>query len=95
MQRGFKAEAERLANLVRDEMGIGRYKPLDIDALVRHVGAQRRTADELTTLTKLHERALSPRAHLTSDPGKSSSSARSPPMSGNAVTPAMRPPTSC
>jgi Zn-dependent peptidase ImmA (M78 family) len=55
MQRGFKAEAERLANLVRDEMGIGRYKPLDIDALVRHVGAQRRTADELTTLTKLHE----------------------------------------
>lgn len=63
MRRGFKAEAERLANQVRDEMSLGQYKPLDIDSLVHHVGAQLRSADELTSLTKLHElEALQPGA---------------------------------
>jgi Zn-dependent peptidase ImmA (M78 family) len=55
MRRGFKAEAERLATQVRTEMDLGPYKPLDIKALVRYVGAQLRTADELTSLTKLEE----------------------------------------
>lgn len=55
MRRGFKAEAERLATQVRDEIGLGPYKPLNIDALVQHVGAQLRTADELTSLAKLQE----------------------------------------
>src|SRR6266567_5944406 len=55
MRRGFKAEAERLATQVRAEVGLGQYKPLDIDALVHHVGAQLRTADELTSLNKLQE----------------------------------------
>jgi Zn-dependent peptidase ImmA (M78 family) len=63
MRRGFKAEAERLAAQVRNEMGLGPYKTLDIDALVRHVGAQLRAADELTSLTKLKElEALQPGA---------------------------------
>jgi IrrE N-terminal-like domain len=63
MRRGFKAEAERLATQVRDEIGLGRYKPLDIDPLVHYVGAQLRSADELTSLTKLHElEALQPGA---------------------------------
>ena len=63
MRRGFKSEAERLATQVRDEMGLGRYKPLNIDALVQHVGAQLRAADELTSLTKLNElEALQPGA---------------------------------
>jgi len=55
MRRGFKAEAERLATQVRDAMGQARHDPLDIDVLVHHVGAQLRAAEELTTLTKLHE----------------------------------------
>jgi Zn-dependent peptidase ImmA (M78 family) len=63
MRRGFKAEAERLAAQVRNELGLGPYKPLDIKALVRHVGAQLRAADELTSLTKLKElEALQPGA---------------------------------
>lgn len=63
MRRGFKAEAERLAVQVRTDMGLGPYKPMNIKALVRHVGAQLRTADELTNLTKLEElEALQPGA---------------------------------
>ena len=63
MRRGFKAEAERLAAQVRTEMGLGPYKPMDIKALACHVGAQLRTADELTSLTKLEElEALQPGA---------------------------------
>ncbi len=63
MRRGFKAEAERLATQVRTEMGLGPYKPMDIEALARHVGAQLRAADELTSLAKLEElEALQPGA---------------------------------
>ncbi len=63
MRRGFKAEAERLAAQVRTEMGLGPYKSMDTTALARQVGAQLRTADELTSLTKLEElEALQPGA---------------------------------
>jgi Zn-dependent peptidase ImmA (M78 family) len=63
MRRGFKTEAERLATQVRTEMGLGAYKPMDVKALAHHVGAQLRTADELTSLTKLEElEALQPGA---------------------------------
>src|SRR5487761_1348426 len=55
MRRGFKAEAERLATQVRDDMGVGPYEPLDIHKLVHHVGAHLRMADELTSRTKLQE----------------------------------------
>lgn len=63
MRRGFKTEAERLAAQVRREMGLGPYKSMDIRALVRHVGAQLRTADELTSRSKLEKlEALQPGA---------------------------------
>jgi Zn-dependent peptidase ImmA (M78 family) len=63
MRRGFKAEAERLATQVRTEMQLGAYKPMDIKALARHVGAELRTAEELTSLSKLEElEALQPGA---------------------------------
>jgi Zn-dependent peptidase ImmA (M78 family) len=63
MRRGFKAEAERLAAQVRTELGLGLYKPIDVRALARHVGAQLRAADELTSLAKLEElEALQPGA---------------------------------
>lgn len=53
MRRGFKAEAERLAAKVRNEMGKSPSEPLDAVDLVRHVGAEVRCADELTSLAKL------------------------------------------
>jgi len=63
MRRGFKAEAERLAAQVRTELGLGLYRPMDIKALARHVGAQLRAADELASLAKLEElEALQPGA---------------------------------
>lgn len=63
MRRGFKAEAERLATQVRHKTDLGSYEPLDIGALVQYVGAQLRSADELTSLTKLQElEALQPGA---------------------------------
>jgi Zn-dependent peptidase ImmA (M78 family) len=55
MRRGFKTEAERLATQVRGELGIGQYKPLDIQTLISHVGAQLRQADELASVAKLEE----------------------------------------
>jgi Zn-dependent peptidase ImmA (M78 family) len=53
VRRGFKAEAERLATRVRNEMGLAETDPLDAEALAKHVGASVRSADELTTLDKL------------------------------------------
>lgn len=63
MRRGFKAEAERLAAQVRTELRLGPYRPMDIKALARHVGAHLRAADELTSLARLEElEALQPGA---------------------------------
>lgn len=53
MRRGFKAEAERLAEKVRADMGKRPIDPLDALELARHVGADVRRADELTSLEKL------------------------------------------
>jgi hypothetical protein len=53
MRRGFKAEAERLAGKLRGEMEMGPSDPLDVMRLARHVGADVRSADELTSLAKL------------------------------------------
>jgi Zn-dependent peptidase ImmA (M78 family) len=55
MRRGFKAEAERIALEVRGQMGHKSTDPLDARALARHLGAQIKSADELTSLTKLQE----------------------------------------
>lgn len=53
MRRGFKAEAERRAEEIREEMGKGHSEPLDAVELARHAGAQVRCADELTSRGKL------------------------------------------
>ncbi len=53
MQRGFKAQAERLAERLREEVGIGPYGSLDPVRLARHVGADVRSAAELTNVNKL------------------------------------------
>lgn len=55
MRRGFKAEAERKADRLRSELGLGATDRLDSDELARHVGAEVRCADELTERTKLEE----------------------------------------
>src|SRR5438093_1618957 len=53
MRRGFKAEAERLAEKIRNDMQLRPSDPLDALHLARHVGADVRCADELTSLEKL------------------------------------------
>src|ERR1700704_4190259 len=53
MRRGFKSEAERIADQVRKDMGLGRTEPLDAVRLARPVGPDVRCADELTSLAKL------------------------------------------
>jgi len=53
VRRGFKAEAERLAATVRQEMGVGPADPLHAADLARHVDAEVRSAEELTSRAKL------------------------------------------
>jgi Zn-dependent peptidase ImmA (M78 family) len=53
MRRGFKAEAERFAEKIRNEMGKRPSDPLDALELARHIGAEVRRADELTSPEKL------------------------------------------
>jgi Zn-dependent peptidase ImmA (M78 family) len=53
VRRGFKAEAERVAEKVRTEMGKRPSDPVDALDLATHVGATVRRADELTSLEKL------------------------------------------
>jgi Zn-dependent peptidase ImmA (M78 family) len=53
MRRGFKAEAERTAEQIRAAMGKRAADALDAVELAKHVGAEVRRADELTSLAKL------------------------------------------
>jgi Zn-dependent peptidase ImmA (M78 family) len=53
MRRGFKAEAERLSEQVRTELGRRPSDPVDALDLAAHVGATVRRADELTSTEKL------------------------------------------
>lgn len=53
MRRGFKAEAERMAQEIRMKMGKRPADPLDAIELAKHIGADVRPADELTELAKL------------------------------------------
>lgn len=55
MRRGFKAEAERLAENIRRDIGKRPSDSLDAVELARHVGAEVRCADELTSLKKLQK----------------------------------------
>jgi len=63
MRRGFKTEAERTALDIRAAMGKRPTDPLDALELARHLGADVRPADELTTRAKLEAlEALQPGA---------------------------------
>lgn len=53
MRRGFKTEAERTALEIRTKMRKGASDPVDAISLAKQVGAQVRSADELTALAKL------------------------------------------
>jgi Zn-dependent peptidase ImmA (M78 family) len=53
VRRGFKAEAERTAEAIRVKMDKRASDPLDAVELARHIGAEVRRADELTSLKKL------------------------------------------
>jgi Zn-dependent peptidase ImmA (M78 family) len=53
VRRGFKAEAERVAEQVRTEMGRRPSDQVDAVDLAEHVGASVRCADELTSREKL------------------------------------------
>src|SRR6266540_3945259 len=53
MRRGFKAEAERQAEAVRQQMGLRPGERVDAIRLAEHLGAEVRRADELTSLAKL------------------------------------------
>lgn len=55
MRRGFRADAERLAQKVRAEMGKRSSDPLDAMELAQHMGADVRRADHLTSLAKLEK----------------------------------------
>jgi Zn-dependent peptidase ImmA (M78 family) len=55
MRRGFKAHAERLATKVRSEMDKRPSDPLDAIELARHVGAEVRSAEDLTSRLNLEE----------------------------------------
>lgn len=53
MRRGFKAEAERVAERLRRDLSLGPSERLDPVDLATGVGAEVRCADELTDRTKL------------------------------------------
>ena len=53
MRRGFKAQAERVAQEIRLEMGTNASSGLDATSLATHAGADVRRADELTSTSKL------------------------------------------
>lgn len=53
MRRGFKADAERIAERIRTEMGKRPGDPVGASDLARHLGAELRQASDLTTMAKL------------------------------------------
>jgi len=46
LQRGFKAEAERLSERYRTELGVSKFSPLDAFKLANHLGIDVYTVDE-------------------------------------------------
>ena len=55
MRRGFKTEAEHLAEATRSAMGLKPTDRLDATVLANHAGAGLRRADELTLRSKLED----------------------------------------
>jgi Zn-dependent peptidase ImmA (M78 family) len=53
LRRGFKAEAERLAEVYRSELHVQPLDQLDVEKLATHLGIAVRSADELTNVNKL------------------------------------------
>ncbi|MEU8251841.1 ImmA/IrrE family metallo-endopeptidase [Nonomuraea sp. NPDC048916] len=53
MRRGFKAEAERLADRTRAQMGIAPAEPASVRALAHHLNVEIVSADQLIDLHKL------------------------------------------
>jgi hypothetical protein len=54
LRRGFKAEAERLADGYRTELHLNPGDRLDVRQLADHLGIAIHSADELTSINKLH-----------------------------------------
>ena len=55
MRRGFKAEAERLAERTRTDMGLRPHEPLDIRQLAKHLNVEVIPADQLVDRARLEE----------------------------------------
>ena len=55
MRRGFKAEAERLAERTRTGMGLRPHEPLDIRQLAKHLNVEVIAADQLVDRARLEE----------------------------------------
>ena len=53
MRRGFKAEAERIAEQLRRGMGVAVDDPVDAAELATHAGAEVERADELSSRSRL------------------------------------------
>ena len=65
LRRGFKSEAERLAQSVREDLGLGAAEPITLEALAELLGVEIRSGDELiarsrfTALDELQSDAFS------------------------------------
>ncbi|WP_141578805.1 ImmA/IrrE family metallo-endopeptidase [Actinomadura sp. WMMA1423] len=55
MRRGFKAEAERLADRTRSDMGLTPTTPVDVRVLAHHLNIEVVPADQLIDIRKLQE----------------------------------------
>jgi len=55
MRRGFKAEAERLSDKVRSDLGLRRTDRLPLDRLATSLNAELRSAAELINIERLEE----------------------------------------
>lgn len=55
MRRGFKAEAERTADRLRNELGLGSKDVINVDALAKHLGLEVRSAADLVDVARLEE----------------------------------------
>jgi hypothetical protein len=55
VRRGFKADAERLGDQVRADLGLGRTDKLPLDRLAANLGAELRSAGDLIDISRLEE----------------------------------------
>lgn len=55
MRRGFKAEAERLANSIRERQGLKSNEPVSLEQAAKELGVKIVAADELVDRSRLEE----------------------------------------